>query len=383
MLADTTAWVLGPQPAQRLERTQTSHQWEGEQKPRKMPVSPSPKQHFQSSHISIGWRTRRQSGVWCLPTSSRTEQKQALVWESSFPQALSIPGSLPVTGSQKRATYSSQFLNQARISAWFFPPVKSWGGKSLSGRVRNDSYRNRFSSSTGVGRAWHSHQPAWLWKQSSSQKAKVSLPARQHTPLPHKQRDSWNWELFWPLPREASRRPVLLRHGSPPPVVPHRWLPQLDTRGRPAQIVPNGPVHSPETPWSIGKMVGGGEGKDVGEEQECSLKKPSEKLWPEWGKNTKQGLLAMKVKPETRTLPAPSGVRAPEAMDLRDVRGSAQQSPLWAQPHNLQDPVQNEMRRSLLPKQKTVLLMAWKYKAFLSSTVFLSLNLSQCFLHTV
>lgn len=66
----------------------------------------------------------------------------------------------------------------------------------------------------------------------------------------------------------------------------------------------------------------------------------------------------MKVKPETRTLPAPSGVRAPEAMDLRDVRGSAQQSPLWAQPHNLQDPVQNEMRRSLLPKQKTVLLMA-------------------------
>ena len=35
MLADTTAWVLGPQPAQRLERTQTSHQWEGEQEPRK------------------------------------------------------------------------------------------------------------------------------------------------------------------------------------------------------------------------------------------------------------------------------------------------------------------------------------------------------------
>ena len=254
-----------------------------------MPVSPSPKQRFQSSHISIGWRIGRQSGVWCLPTSSRTEQKQALVWESSFPQALSIPGSLPVTGSQERATYSSQFLNQARISAWFFPPVKSWGGESLSGRVRNDSYRNRFSSSTGVGRAWHSRQWAWLRKQSSSQKAKVSLPARRHTPLPHKQRGPWNWELFGPLPREPSRRPVLLRHGSPPPVVPHRWLPQLDTRGRPAQIVPNGPVRSPETPWSIGKTVGGGEGKDVGEEQECSLKKTSEKLWPEWGKTRSKG----------------------------------------------------------------------------------------------
>ena len=86
-------------------------------------------------------------------------------------------------------------------------------------------------------------------------------------------RGSWDWELFGPLPREPSSRPVPLRHGSVPPVVPHRRPPQRDTRGRPAQIVPNGPLRSPEPPWSVGKTAGGGEGKDVGEEQECSLKK--------------------------------------------------------------------------------------------------------------
>lgn len=42
--------------------------------------------------------------------------------------------------------------------------------------------------------------------------------------------------------------------------------------------------------------------------------------WPESGKNTKQRLLAVKVKPERRTLPAPSRVRAPEATGLRDAR---------------------------------------------------------------
>lgn len=60
--------------------------------------------------------------------------------------------------------------------------------------------------------------------------------------------------------------------------------------------------------------------------------------------NIKQGLLTTKVKLETRTLPAPSRARALEATDFRDSWGSAQQSPLHGQPHNLQDPPQNEMK---------------------------------------
>lgn len=50
------------------------------------------------------------------------------VWECS--SALSIPGSPLVVCSQKRATYSSQFLNQAKISAWFFLHLRSWGERA-------------------------------------------------------------------------------------------------------------------------------------------------------------------------------------------------------------------------------------------------------------
>lgn len=188
--------MLGPQPAQRLERTQTSRQWEGEQKPRKC-------QFYQvlssvsSLHTSLSGGGQGGSQV-CDAFPHQAQQNRNKPWSEKalFHRPFLYWAPFLSRAVKKRATYSSQFLNQARISAWFFLPVKSWGGKILSGRVRNDSYRNRFSSSTGVGRAWQSCQRAWLSKRSSSQKAKVSLPARQHPPLPHKQRGSETESCF-------------------------------------------------------------------------------------------------------------------------------------------------------------------------------------------
>lgn len=174
--------MLGPQPAQRLERTQASRQWEGEQKPRKCQFH-QVLSSVSSLHTSLSGEGRGGSQV-CDAFPHQAEQNRNKPWPE---KAL----------FHRRLLYRAPFLSRAvkKEQPTFhnflirrgFLPVKSWGGKSLSGRVRNDSYRNRFSSSTGVGRAWHSRQRAWLRKRSSSQKARVSLPARWHPPLPHRE----------------------------------------------------------------------------------------------------------------------------------------------------------------------------------------------------
>ena len=175
--------MLGPQPAQHLERTQTSHQWEGEQKPRKCQFH-QVLSSVSSLHTSLSGEGRGGSQV-CDAFPHQAEQKRNKPWSE---KALFHRRFLYRAAFLSRAVKKEQPTLHNFLIRLGFLPVKSWGGKSLSGRVRNDSYRNRFSSSTGVGRAWHSRQRAWLRKQSTSQKARLSLPARRHPALPHKQR---------------------------------------------------------------------------------------------------------------------------------------------------------------------------------------------------
>ena len=185
-------WVLGPQPAQRLERTQTSHQWEGEQKPRKCQFH-QVLSSVSSLHTSLSGEGRGGSQV-CDAFPHQAEQKKNKPWSE---KALFHRRFLYRAAFLSRTVKKEQPTLHNFLIRLGFLPVKSWGGKSLSGRVRNDSYRNRFPSSAGVGRAWHSRQRAWLRKRSSSQKARLSLPARRHPALPHKQERFLRLRAVW------------------------------------------------------------------------------------------------------------------------------------------------------------------------------------------
>lgn len=322
-------WVLGPQPAQHLERTQTSHQWEGEQKPRKCQFH-QVLSSVSSLHTSLSGEGRGGSQV-CDAFPHQAEQKRNKPWSE---KALFHRRFLYRAAFLSRAVKKEQPTLHNFLIRLGFLPVKSWGGKSLSSRVRNDSYRNRFSSSTGVGRAWHSRQRAWLRKRSSSQKARLSLPARRHPALPHKQRGTWDWELFWPLPREPSSRPIL--QGT---AAPRLWCPgpaSADSSKR-ASLLPWTPLEC----WKNGR---GRRGERCERRARMFFKKKHQKNCDlSRGKTRSKGCSPWKWswRREQGQHLAGRGLRRQR---IEGGAGFHPQSPLWAQPHNLQDPVQNEMK---------------------------------------
>lgn len=131
---------------------QTGSQWEREQKPRKChSLTQGWAVFLVCTHLCQGGDLGgRQMQPWIplfLPNWNVPGAEKVLVQ-----MHVGIPGSLPVICSWKRATYSSQFLNHAKISTWHFLHFKGWRGKSLAGRVKNESCRNRLSFNTLVSR---------------------------------------------------------------------------------------------------------------------------------------------------------------------------------------------------------------------------------------